>query len=54
MRSRTACPESPTSRWTASPNRSGSFAHVTDDHIRMLAAGWRPLAALPEIEDDAA
>jgi S-DNA-T family DNA segregation ATPase FtsK/SpoIIIE len=30
------------------------FAYVTDDHIRMLAAGWRPLAALPEIEDDAA
>ena len=30
------------------------FAHITDDHIRMLAAGWRPLAALPEIEDNAA
>ena len=30
------------------------FAHVTDDHIRMLAAGWRPPGSLPEIEDEAA
>jgi hypothetical protein len=30
------------------------FGYVTDDHIRALAAGWRPLTALPEIEDDAA
>jgi DNA segregation ATPase FtsK/SpoIIIE, S-DNA-T family len=30
------------------------FAYVTDDHIRTLAAGWRPLSVVPEIEDDAA
>jgi S-DNA-T family DNA segregation ATPase FtsK/SpoIIIE len=30
------------------------FAHVTDDHIRTLAAGWRPLTVVPEIEDEAA
>jgi S-DNA-T family DNA segregation ATPase FtsK/SpoIIIE len=30
------------------------FAYVTDDHIRMLAAGWRPLPVEPEIEDEAA
>ena len=30
------------------------FAWVTDDHIRMLAAGWRPPLSLPEIEDEAA
>jgi S-DNA-T family DNA segregation ATPase FtsK/SpoIIIE len=28
------------------------FAWVTDDHIRMLAAGWRPPTLLPRIEDD--
>jgi S-DNA-T family DNA segregation ATPase FtsK/SpoIIIE len=28
------------------------FAWVTDDHIRMLAAGWRPLPLQAEIEDD--
>ena len=28
------------------------FAHITDDHIRMLAAGWRPPRSLPGIEDD--
>src|SRR5215210_6921694 len=30
------------------------FAHVTDDHIRMLAAGWRPPSFPAEIEDEAA
>jgi hypothetical protein len=25
---------------------------VTDDHIRMLAAGWRPPTLLPRSEDD--
>jgi DNA segregation ATPase FtsK/SpoIIIE, S-DNA-T family len=30
------------------------FAWVTDDHIRMLAAGWRPPSFPPEIEDEAA
>jgi S-DNA-T family DNA segregation ATPase FtsK/SpoIIIE len=29
------------------------FACVTDDHIRMLAAGWRRLPELPDIEDAA-
>jgi DNA segregation ATPase FtsK/SpoIIIE, S-DNA-T family len=29
------------------------FAHVTDDHIHTLAAGWRPLSVVPEIEDAA-
>ena len=29
------------------------FAHVTDDHIHTLAAGWRPPTSLPEIEDAA-
>jgi S-DNA-T family DNA segregation ATPase FtsK/SpoIIIE len=29
------------------------FAYVTDDHIRMLAAGWRRLPVLPDIEDAA-
>jgi S-DNA-T family DNA segregation ATPase FtsK/SpoIIIE len=30
------------------------FAYVTDDHIQTLAAGWRPLSLVPEIEDAAA
>jgi S-DNA-T family DNA segregation ATPase FtsK/SpoIIIE len=30
------------------------FAYVTDDHIRMLAAGWRRLSVLADIEDTAA
>jgi len=30
------------------------FAWVTDDHIRTLGAGWRPLPFEPEIEDNAA
>ena len=30
------------------------FAHVTDDHIRTLAAGWRPPSSMPDIEDAAA
>jgi S-DNA-T family DNA segregation ATPase FtsK/SpoIIIE len=28
------------------------FAFMTDDHIRMLAAGWRPPTPLPGVEDD--
>jgi S-DNA-T family DNA segregation ATPase FtsK/SpoIIIE len=28
------------------------FAWVTDDHIRMLAAGWRPPTSLPDIKHD--
>jgi hypothetical protein len=30
------------------------FAYVTDDHIRMLAAGWRPPSLMLAVEDDAA
>ena len=30
------------------------FAHVTDDHIHTLAAGWRPPTSLPQIDDEAA
>jgi DNA segregation ATPase FtsK/SpoIIIE, S-DNA-T family len=29
------------------------FAYVTDDHIRTLAAGWRPPSSMPGIEDAA-
>jgi S-DNA-T family DNA segregation ATPase FtsK/SpoIIIE len=30
------------------------FAYVTDDHIRMLTAGWRPLALVVPDSEDAA
>ena len=30
------------------------FAHVTDDHIHTLAAGWQPPGTLPAIDDEAA
>ena len=30
------------------------FAHITDDHIHALAAGWRPPTVLPDIDDEAA
>ena len=39
--------------WAPEPIRV-RFAYVTDDHIRTLAAGWRPPTSLPDIDDEAA